>query len=188
MIRRPPRSTPLYSSAASDVYKRQTLDWLQGAFDVDQWLQEERDMSLSTPNMSFCELISPPASQIPCCTIPAPLTASTLSSTPRGMMAPTKPQQQHLRPSSPGRVEEPSTPIGAQSSQPRTAAVQHRVSDSGDPDHTRPLPVAASLERHRKPPASPCFQVGSASGFSLLADSANPDSQWYWLGGSAAAV
>src|SRR5665647_1283433 len=26
MIRRPPRSTPLYSSAASDVYKRQILD------------------------------------------------------------------------------------------------------------------------------------------------------------------
>src|SRR5450759_6030199 len=26
MIRRPPRSTPLYSSAASDVYKRQTED------------------------------------------------------------------------------------------------------------------------------------------------------------------
>src|SRR5674476_1638094 len=26
MIRRPPRSTPLYSSAASDVYKRQVLD------------------------------------------------------------------------------------------------------------------------------------------------------------------
>ena len=26
MIRRPPRSTPLYSSAASDVYKRQ--DWI----------------------------------------------------------------------------------------------------------------------------------------------------------------
>ena len=25
MIRRPPRSTPLYSSAASDVYKRQPL-------------------------------------------------------------------------------------------------------------------------------------------------------------------
>src|SRR5665647_3949257 len=25
MIRRPPRSTPLYSSAASDVYKRQTM-------------------------------------------------------------------------------------------------------------------------------------------------------------------
>src|SRR5660398_165093 len=26
MIRRPPRSTPLYSSAASDVYKRQEVD------------------------------------------------------------------------------------------------------------------------------------------------------------------
>src|SRR5665647_3982586 len=26
MIRRPPRSTPLYSSAASDVYKRQRFD------------------------------------------------------------------------------------------------------------------------------------------------------------------
>src|SRR5660397_93258 len=26
MIRRPPRSTPLYSSAASDVYKRQRVD------------------------------------------------------------------------------------------------------------------------------------------------------------------
>src|SRR5660397_299155 len=29
MIRRPPRSTPLYSSAASDVYKRQTLHQLR---------------------------------------------------------------------------------------------------------------------------------------------------------------
>ena len=28
MIRRPPRSTPLYSSAASDVYKRQTEDYV----------------------------------------------------------------------------------------------------------------------------------------------------------------
>src|SRR5674476_1553638 len=27
MIRRPPRSTPLYSSAASDVYKRQVFDF-----------------------------------------------------------------------------------------------------------------------------------------------------------------
>jgi len=36
-----------------------TLDWLQGAFDVDQWLQEERYMSLFTPNMSFCEMVSP---------------------------------------------------------------------------------------------------------------------------------
>ena len=29
MIRRPPRSTPLYSSAASDVYKRQKVVYLQ---------------------------------------------------------------------------------------------------------------------------------------------------------------
>src|SRR5674476_1156870 len=28
MIRRPPRSTPLYSSAASDVYKRQVLEMI----------------------------------------------------------------------------------------------------------------------------------------------------------------
>ena len=35
MIRRPPRSTPLYSSAASDVYKRQVyelVEWFGGAF------------------------------------------------------------------------------------------------------------------------------------------------------------
>ena len=30
MIRRPPRSTPLYSSAASDVYKRQLIDCVIG--------------------------------------------------------------------------------------------------------------------------------------------------------------
>ena len=29
MIRRPPRSTPLYSSAASDVYKRQHIDFIR---------------------------------------------------------------------------------------------------------------------------------------------------------------
>ena len=34
MIRRPPRSTPLYSSAASDVYKRQT--------DVGRWMSANR--------------------------------------------------------------------------------------------------------------------------------------------------
>src|SRR5660397_20388 len=49
MIRRPPRSTPLYSSAASDVYKRQVpsvlvrdrdeaLRWLKGEVDeVVDW-------------------------------------------------------------------------------------------------------------------------------------------------------
>ena len=33
MIRRPPRSTPLYSSAASDVYKRQELGY-------ERWREE----------------------------------------------------------------------------------------------------------------------------------------------------
>src|SRR5660397_75663 len=32
MIRRPPRSTPLYSSAASDVYKRQGLETTRTLF------------------------------------------------------------------------------------------------------------------------------------------------------------
>ena len=99
-----PPSMPVINSEPA------TLDWLQGAFDIDQWLQEERDMSLSTSAISSCELVSPPASQIPCCTIPAQLTASIRNSTPRGMMVPTKPQQQ-LRPSSPRYSDvEPSTP------------------------------------------------------------------------------
>src|SRR5660397_111253 len=34
MIRRPPRSTPLYSSAASDVYKRQMVDT------TDEWIMQ----------------------------------------------------------------------------------------------------------------------------------------------------
>ena len=34
MIRRPPRSTPLYSSAASDVYKRQGLGGKENIKDV----------------------------------------------------------------------------------------------------------------------------------------------------------
>src|SRR5665647_3975404 len=34
MIRRPPRSTPLYSSAASDVYKRQAQHLEHGRFDA----------------------------------------------------------------------------------------------------------------------------------------------------------
>ena len=55
MIRRPPRSTPLYSSAASDVYKRQ--EWLKSRdnqervsisitreetlYDLNQWLRKQ---------------------------------------------------------------------------------------------------------------------------------------------------
>src|SRR5660397_168450 len=40
MIRRPPRSTPLYSSAASDVYKRQLVDvdvFLTNALHYSYW-------------------------------------------------------------------------------------------------------------------------------------------------------
>src|SRR5660398_163976 len=40
MIRRPPRSTPLYSSAASDVYKRQELH-AAGEVDEQQLLTGE---------------------------------------------------------------------------------------------------------------------------------------------------
>ena len=36
MIRRPPRSTPLYSSAASDVYKRQKLVPAQAIADMQE--------------------------------------------------------------------------------------------------------------------------------------------------------
>src|SRR5660397_246861 len=39
MIRRPPRSTPLYSSAASDVYKRQ-VGQLAGPRELPRHLQE----------------------------------------------------------------------------------------------------------------------------------------------------
>ena len=34
MIRRPPRSTPLYSSAASDVYKRQIVEAIKKVGDA----------------------------------------------------------------------------------------------------------------------------------------------------------
>src|SRR5665647_3689601 len=63
MIRRPPRSTPLYSSAASDVYKRQldhrvtedfviaarntrAHDEIRGAFDMPRhsWLRRVRNL------------------------------------------------------------------------------------------------------------------------------------------------
>src|SRR3546814_4615605 len=38
MIRRPPRSTPLYSSAASDVYKRQFEYWGEPLRSIDNFL------------------------------------------------------------------------------------------------------------------------------------------------------
>src|SRR5674476_1434481 len=39
MIRRPPRSTPLYSSAASDVYKRQTYECVMIAGLMNFWIK-----------------------------------------------------------------------------------------------------------------------------------------------------
>ena len=51
MIRRPPRSTPLYSSAASDVYKRQTPEravW-------DQRAKKELQIYMALRPDSFCE-------------------------------------------------------------------------------------------------------------------------------------
>ena len=41
MIRRPPRSTPLYSSAASDVYKRQSLRFIFVHFLADKLIMAE---------------------------------------------------------------------------------------------------------------------------------------------------
>ena len=40
MIRRPPRSTPCASSAASDVYKRQGLNWLIGGHGQFQMVKD----------------------------------------------------------------------------------------------------------------------------------------------------
>src|SRR5674476_418852 len=45
MIRRPPRSTPLYSSAASDVYKRQGLDQTLFLYDVTSTYFEGRALA-----------------------------------------------------------------------------------------------------------------------------------------------
>ena len=60
MIRRPPRSTPLYSSAASDVYKRQVdnlesevirlLDFLDLPFEESCVRFYETDRSVRTPS------------------------------------------------------------------------------------------------------------------------------------------
>src|SRR5660397_138329 len=55
MIRRPPRSTPLYSSAASDVYKRQAAllaayMWASGELRMwDEWLAFGETMRWPAP-------------------------------------------------------------------------------------------------------------------------------------------
>src|SRR5660398_18089 len=51
MIRRPPRSTPLYSSAASDVYKRQDLLTEFGPDKFSKWLREENKIQFTDTTM-----------------------------------------------------------------------------------------------------------------------------------------
>src|SRR5660397_261876 len=56
MIRRPPRSTPLYSSAASDVYKRQLLDLLEltvGTVIAAAWIASPATAVLALPAMIY---------------------------------------------------------------------------------------------------------------------------------------
>src|SRR5660398_329805 len=48
MIRRPPRSTPLYSSAASDVYKRQTPESLLSDADAAMYLAKRHGRARAT--------------------------------------------------------------------------------------------------------------------------------------------
>src|SRR5674476_1414565 len=58
MIRRPPRSTPLYSSAASDVYKRQNMDYLTGEYEASLYGDAEETIlrvSMECLDTSHCE-------------------------------------------------------------------------------------------------------------------------------------
>ena len=54
MIRRPPRSTPLYSSAASDVYKRQAYNILLGRPTLNRLnaVASTLDMKMKLPDLS----------------------------------------------------------------------------------------------------------------------------------------
>ena len=62
MIRRPPRSTPLYSSAASDVYKRQVHDNLDVCY----------RLSVTVAALEFCEKGPSNACSFPSPCPPAP--------------------------------------------------------------------------------------------------------------------
>ena len=55
MIRRPPRSTPLYSSAASDVYKRQLIYYLilLAVFSLIGWILGTVDITLKENGSHF---------------------------------------------------------------------------------------------------------------------------------------
>ena len=51
MIRRPPRSTPLYSSAASDVYKRQVAESLP--LDIEKKIKSIDEIKSCKVNVVF---------------------------------------------------------------------------------------------------------------------------------------
>src|SRR3546814_3985188 len=62
MIRRPPRSTPLYSSAASDVYKRQPVsrfDPLRPNAHIDSTSRHAPHRALSLRAVSYTHLRAP---------------------------------------------------------------------------------------------------------------------------------
>src|SRR5674476_301014 len=52
MIRRPPRSTPLYSSAASDVYKRQVSVSRAYSSSLDRSAEERASRDTSNPKIA----------------------------------------------------------------------------------------------------------------------------------------
>ena len=65
MIRRAPRSTPLYSSAASDVYKRQTQGMISSI--SDNWYRIEQHIPGTQFNYDFWTQCEPRRSTYPAC-------------------------------------------------------------------------------------------------------------------------
>ena len=70
MIRRPPRSTPLYSSAASDVYKRQNQKGMRDrVIDLDlilfgDLIMKDQDIELPSSDIEDYLFILEPLAQI----------------------------------------------------------------------------------------------------------------------------
>ena len=99
-------------------------------------------MSLDTPSLGQYEVISPPVSAIPSCTLATATITSTPAAAPRKMMAPRKPPPQQPRPSSPdSSVEE---------SPSRSASIQKEEGKevvAPPPAQTAP----ASRDRSRSP-------------------------------------
>ena len=91
-------SMPLLTGTGADPAA--SLDW-QG-WNVEEWLpQDQSDMSLGTPSLCQYEIISPPVSAIPSCTLATVTTTSTPAAAPLRMMVPRKPPPQQPRPFSP---------------------------------------------------------------------------------------